>query len=820
MTVCITTRIFYQPVPWLKKNWIVIRIFLLSSIQSLLKPLIGYMKLSVEVFYQKDSNKENSFKELEHFKGLQRFLGDLFEKEYNKYVSFNLEYVNRHSVSGNITLARKKFIDLLISNRGKSVKDIENLIEGRGPDYAISHTIERLSKSDYYNFFKEYKKILSEVSQGISGEALLDKLISPPYGLRLGVIPLFVALADLYFKQPVSHYFDSAYVKDLDGDHYDLLMKYPRKVKIHYTPINTRQQRFLDGLGKIFNSSDLSINSVIEGLLRWRKTIPESTKLASSLSKPGRKLLIQIDSSKEPDKLLFEGIPECFEKTNLTSKTNLNEIQELLNQTKKVKNEIDLVYRTLLLDIKADLVSFIIFINKQCLNRPSKSLIINENFIKSSQKTLSQVKDYPFSVNTNRFIGRVLHFDPSKPDQYFLETVSDALTGSSPRHWNAQGYSQFQFAMKQVKTEIELACEIASPNFKGQSVLAFIDRGEDKKTFVKLGSHFDIDQSLARSVEKVKIILDSLDDIDKKKAILAILQLVDVNSLETKKTKTPKKKRGSGAPCLILVMIKKEGRFAPYPVVKTQRLWLFFLKNKIPNLEYVFCDTGSELPETYEYLDKLEAFLGQKIVRLNSEKNFDYLLKQHSDYLPSPRARWCTMEMKIKSFERYIGNDSIESYIGIRADEYRQGYISQKDTILPRYPFKEEGIDLSGVNEILKKSGIGLPKYYEWRARSGCYFCFFQRKIEWVGLLEKHPKLFKKAKWYEKQNYKGDHVSFTWVDGSTLEDIERDREKIKLNHKERMEKAKKNQKGSNITDVFRDVVSEDDQEDACLICDL
>ena len=34
-----------------------------------------------------------------------------------------------------------------------------------------------------------------------------------------------------------------------------------------------------------------------------------------------------------------------------------------------------------------------------------------------------------------------------------------------------------------------------------------------------------------------------------------------------------------------------------------------FLRGKIPNIEYVFCDTDKELPETYEYLDRLEAFL-------------------------------------------------------------------------------------------------------------------------------------------------------------------------------------------------------------------
>ncbi len=265
---------------------------------------------------------------------------------------------------------------------------------------------------------------------------------------------------------------------------------------------------------------------------------------------------------------------------------------------------------------------------------------------------------------------------------------------------------------------------------------------------------------------------------------------------------------------------KKRRQVCPLSGGKDSTALAIFLKGKIPSLEYVFCDTGSELPETYQYLDKLEAFLGREIVRLGSEKNFDYLLKQRSDYLPSPRARWCTLEMKIKSFERYIGDSAAESYIGIRADEQRQGYISRKAGILPRYPFKEEGIDLGGVNQILEESGIGLPKYYEWRARSGCYFCFFQRKIEWVGLLERHPRLFEKAKQYERQSYKGDQTAFTWVDGMPLEEVERNREKIKRDHSARMEKARLRQKGTSITDVFKGVVSGDGQEDACLICDL
>ena len=64
--------------------------------------------------------------------------------------------------------------------------------------------------------------------------------------------------------------------------------------------------------------------------------------------------------------------------------------------------------------------------------------------------------------------------------------------------------------------------------------------------------------------------------------------------------------------------------------------------------------------------------------------------------------------------------------------------------------FKEAGIDKQAVMEILESSGLGLPKYYNWRSRSGCTFCFFQQKIEWVRLKERHPEAFEEAKSYEK----------------------------------------------------------------------
>jgi len=196
------------------------------------------------------------------------------------------------------------------------------------------------------------------------------------------------------------------------------------------------------------------------------------------------------------------------------------------------------------------------------------------------------------------------------------------------------------------------------------------------------------------------------------------------------------------------------------------------------DIEYFFTDTGKELPEVYEYLGRLEGFLGKQILRLNPDRDFDFWLKQYNNFLPSPQSRWCTRQLKLRPFERWLRplldeGATIYSYVAIRSDEdYREGYSSKNDRLIVRLPFKNALIDKAGVLEILESAGLGLPSYYSWRTRSGCTFCFFQQKIEWVRLKEHHPEAFIEAKSYEKTAL--DYGSlFTWSQGESLEELER-----------------------------------------------
>lgn len=334
-----------------------------------------------------------------------------------------------------------------------------------------------------------------------------------------------------------------------------------------------------------------------------------------------------------------------------------------------------------------------------------------------------------------------------------------------------------------------------------------------------------------------------------------------------------------------------------------------YIKTKYPSLDLEFysCDTGKELDETYQLIQNLEVYLGIKIKLLkgaenSSEDPFDHFLKMYGGYLPASNSRWCTKKLKLEPFEKYVGTDSVVSYVGIRGDEDREGYISTKKNIQSIFPFRKNiwsedviakvlsnqnieqiisysknidfgkyqdkatqiisrkidasftqtqklnallDTDVKGFNQlvfdflkttdyplskedsfplldnedvlvrddifrILQESGVGVPAYYNKvdfdingktgqysRSRSGCFFCFFQQKIEWIWLYEQHPDLYKKAMEYEKDGY-------TWGQNESLVELIRPEriKQVKEEYLKRMERNAAKNKSPYLIDIL------------------
>ena len=203
------------------------------------------------------------------------------------------------------------------------------------------------------------------------------------------------------------------------------------------------------------------------------------------------------------------------------------------------------------------------------------------------------------------------------------------------------------------------------------------------------------------------------------------------------------------------------------------------LKPGLP-YEYVFNDVAAELPETYEWMRRVEEKTGWCIKRVG--KDLIALIAENGGFLPGPRSRYCTRECKIEPTEAFIGDGECTVYYGLRADEVRTGYVPiGKPNITVAYPLREVGIDLQGVYSILDAQGLVPPDFFwqrlydavdrrlvawpNWqsklsrverrvlfggRTRSNCFQCFFQKQSEFLWLYETHPDLFARAEALEK----------------------------------------------------------------------
>lgn len=189
--------------------------------------------------------------------------------------------------------------------------------------------------------------------------------------------------------------------------------------------------------------------------------------------------------------------------------------------------------------------------------------------------------------------------------------------------------------------------------------------------------------------------------------------------------------------------------------------------------EYFHNATGAELPETNEWLDRVEAYLGQPVVRVGANL-VDIIYEE--GILPSPNARYCTRLSKIKPMETYLTGKNAIVYFGLRADENRTGYVASPQkgggVIIPAYPLQAQGIRLNDVYTMLTAIDLLPPTFFwkrlydavmqypmaeteaqylevwefdslfAWRSRPNCFFCFYQRLYELVGLMEHHSDLF------------------------------------------------------------------------------
>jgi len=207
-------------------------------------------------------------------------------------------------------------------------------------------------------------------------------------------------------------------------------------------------------------------------------------------------------------------------------------------------------------------------------------------------------------------------------------------------------------------------------------------------------------------------------------------------------------------------------------------LWLVLQENDgLPaDSKVMFANTGKEDDATLRFVNECAVRWGVPITWLefrNAEVPFEVVtfetasrngepfeaLIKKKNYLPNPIARFCTVDLKILTFERYlksIGWKEWDNLIGIRADQPRRAAKIRANPSDGRkgvtrfMPLAQAGVSRQDVAAFwgaqdfdLELTNIGVVTYH-----GNCDLCFLKGASQLLSLISEKPE---RATWWAKQ---------------------------------------------------------------------
>lgn len=303
---------------------------------------------------------------------LNSLLSILCDQVYSEEFILWNELINRRELTSQGAKARRVLIEAMIEQGTK-----ERLaFEGNGPEVSIYYSVlERTGIHRYeggaWGFHPPNTSRVQSVWRGIEEfclnarekpvtiDQLHTHLAGPPYGIKQGVIPVFLAAVLLHHDDDVSFYKDGTFVPVLGAEHFELLMKDPSRFSVKYFEVAGLRVQVFKELEAILRRPNAPIPdkvrnatllSVAKPLFQFIKKLPSYTLCTKSLSSEAQTVLRVLSQAQEPDILLFSALPIACGMTPFTVDTedDGSSVQAFKKKLVQVLREIQTAYDLLL----------------------------------------------------------------------------------------------------------------------------------------------------------------------------------------------------------------------------------------------------------------------------------------------------------------------------------------------------------------------------------------------------------------------------------------------------------------------------------------
>jgi len=268
-----------------------------------------------------------------HITAFNAKLSDVCDQVFHKSPILWNELINRRELTSQGAKARRLLIEAMLERSAQ-----EKLgLQGYGPEVSMYYSllsetrIHRQEEEDC-GFYPPLKNEVMCVWQAIEDFCLqakekpqtLDKLYqcltAPPFGLKLGAIPVLLAAVLLHHVNDVSVYRDGTFIPVLGAEHFELLVKDPSRFAVKYFEVAGLRSQVFQELEAVLRSPNtrmlagvrnVTLLALVKPLFQFVKKLPAYTIKTKCLSSEALAVLQSLLQAQEPDELLFTSLPQA-----------------------------------------------------------------------------------------------------------------------------------------------------------------------------------------------------------------------------------------------------------------------------------------------------------------------------------------------------------------------------------------------------------------------------------------------------------------------------------------------------------------------------
>ena len=272
-------------------------------------------------------------------------------------------------------------------------------------------------------------------------QQLYDKLCAPPYGVREGLIPVFLFAVYKSAEDEIAFYESGTFAPSIDFQTIERFLKSPEKFEIQWVEIKGSRAELLQHLAPLVGLS-ASVEKPLPFVLRILKRIhglPPYVRRTATLSQTALNIREALNRAVEPTTLLFEDLPKaCGVRSFLYNmESSPSEVKIFAGQLQEALRELGGAYDALLSDLQSQIVSVFHLRSKTPAG-------CRQELAKRARLLL------PYASDTKLKAFLIRASDEVIDTQGWYESLSSLLANRPPVQWRDEDLSIFNNSLLEV----------------------------------------------------------------------------------------------------------------------------------------------------------------------------------------------------------------------------------------------------------------------------------------------------------------------------------------------------------------------------------